>query len=302
MKEKKSPEKEQTDIDQLTKRLVKLFFKDFLDFFYPELVKIINFNSIDFIDKELYSDQIEGEETISDILAKVQLTDGKEEMVLIHLEIQSTKDTDIPKRMYRYFSNIWMEYELPVFAFALFIDEAKWRKPISNVFKVEFMGTKLTYEYELKKTKNYYYRDYMDHENPITAALMTRMDFGKDSRALAKAEALKKVEKYNLTELQKETIINFIDKLLYLKPKEKKEFKKIIKQEQYKEVHIMMTSWQEEALEKGLKKGLEKGKEEERLQIARKALEKGLEIKIIAEITGLTLEIIKNLKEEFLKK
>ena len=174
-------------------------------------------------------------------------------MVLIHLEIQSTKDTDIPKRMYRYFSNIWMEYELPLFAFALFIDEAKWRKPVENIFKVEFMGTKFTYEYELKKTKNYYYRDYLAHKNPITAALMTRMDFGKDSRALAKAEAFKKVEKYNLTELQKETLINFIDKLLYLKPKETKEFKEIIKQEQYKEVHIMMTTWQEEALQRGKK-------------------------------------------------
>ncbi len=196
--------KKRIDLDQLSKRLIKSFFREFLDFFFPELVEKINFNSVNFIDKELYSDEVEGDETVSDILARVELLNGEEHIILIHIEVQGSKDIDMPKRMFRYFASAWMEYELPVFAFALFLDEAKWRERISNVFEVGVMKSKLTYEYYLRKTKDYNYRKYLDHENPISAALMARMDFGKDSKALVKAEALKKAEKYKLSQLERE--------------------------------------------------------------------------------------------------
>jgi predicted transposase/invertase (TIGR01784 family) len=47
----------------------------------------------------------------------------------------------------------------------------------------------------------------------------------------------------------------------------------------------------EEGIEKGLEKGLEKGKEE----IAKNALAKGLSLDIIQDITGLSIEAIRNL-------
>ncbi len=285
--------KERVDSDQLTKRLVELFFKDFLEFFYPDLAKIIDFNrKIDFPNKELYSGMIEGEKTVSDILAKVNLLDGQEQYVLIHVEIQSSRDIDIPRRMYRYFSNIWMKYEKPVFAFALFIDESRWKEPISNVFKVEFMGTELTYKFHLEKTKNYNYEEYLDYPNPIVTAFLTRMNYGKKSRALVKAEAMKRIEKYyNFTETQIETLLHFIDRILFLNEKETKEFKDIIKQKEYEEVNkMMLTTLQEEILEEKIKI--------EKLEIAKKSLKKGYPIEEIAEITGLSLEEVKKIEAE----
>jgi len=285
--------KERVDSDQLTKRLVELFFKDFLDFFCPDLAKIIDFNKkIDFPNKELYSGMIEGEKTVSDILAKVNLLDGQEQYILVHIEIQSSRDVDIPRRMYRYFSNIWMKYEKPVFAFALFIDESRWREPISNVFNMEFMGTKLTYEFHLQKTKNYKYEEYLDYFNPIVTAFLIRMNYGKKSRALVKAESMKRIKKYyNLTESQIETLLHFIDRLLFLDEEEKKKFKDIIAQEEYEEVSkMMLTTLQEDILEEKIKI--------EKLEIAKKLLEKGYPIENIPEVTGLSLEEIKNLEAE----
>lgn len=281
--------KERVDIDQLTKRLIELFFKEFFEFFYPELIEVIDFNSVDYLNPELYSGKVEGEKTISDVLAKVNLKNGLEQYVLIHLEVQSSKDKDIARRMYRYFSNIWMKYEKPVFALALFMDEAKWRKPISNVFSVEFMGTKLTYEFNIKKTKTYDYHKYLDHNNPITTALLVRMNFGRESRAKVKAEAMKRIKQYhNLTEEQAESLLHFIDRLLFLNEKETKKFKEIIQQEQYEEVKEMLTTLQEEILLEERKK--------EKLEIAKKSLEEGFAEEVISRITGLSLEEIQKIK------
>ena len=225
--EKEEEKKEKSDFDQLCKRLVKEFFKEFLDFFFPKLKKKIDFNEVHFIDKELYSGQIEGEKTISDILAEVKLLDGEEEIVLLHFEFQSNKETNFSARMFDYYIDIWREYRKRIFACALFIDESlTWRIPVSDTFEMEFMGTKIFYKYHLRKSKDYNYRDYLEHENPITAALMARMDFGGDSKALVKAEALKKLKKYSLTPLQQEILANFIERLLFLNDEEKQEFKK----------------------------------------------------------------------------
>jgi len=185
-----------------------------------------------------------------------------------------------------------MKYEKPVFAFALFIDESRWREPISNVFEMEFMGTKLTYEFHLQKTKNYDYREYLDHPNPIATALLIRMNYGKESRALVKAEAMKRIKRYyNLTELQIETLLHFIDRLLFLDEKEIEEFKEIIKQEEYEEVNkMMLTTLQEEII-------CEKVKKRE-TEIAKRSLKKGYSIEDTAEITGLSVEEIKSLEKE----
>lgn len=287
--------KERVDSDQLTKRLIELFFKDFLDFFCPDLAKIVDFNSVDFPNKELYSGMIEGEKTVADVLAKVKLINGQEEYILIHTEIQSSRDIDIPRRMFRYFCNIWMKHEKPVYAFALFIDESRWRDPISNVFNMDFMGTELAYKFHLQKTKNYDYEEYLDYQNPIVTAFLIRMNYGKKSRALVKAESMKRINKYyNLTELQTETLLHFIDRLLFLDEEEKREFKDIIKQEEYEEVSkMMLTTLQEEILEEKIKI--------EKLEIAKKLLETGYPMENIPKVTGLSLEEVKKLETELKK-
>ncbi len=152
-----------------------MFFKEFLDFFFPEMTEKIDFNKDPvFIDKELFSDQAEGEKTFSDILARVALIDGTEEIALIHIEIQAKKETGFEERMYGYFSDIRREHKKNIFAFALFIDEHIWEKPVSNVFHLEYMGTELTYKYNLRKTKDYNHKDYINHPNPIALMKVDR--------------------------------------------------------------------------------------------------------------------------------
>jgi len=52
----------------------------------------------------------------------------------------------------------------------------------------------------------------------------------------------------------------------------------------------------QEGLEKGLQEGLEKGLQKSQQEIARKMLQKGLDIALIAEVTGLTAEEVQKLQ------
>lgn len=213
-------------------------------------------------------------------------------MEIIERHIYSGKEEDFSERMLFYYMDIWREYRKKIFAMALFIDDVvEWRIPISDTFHMEFIGTSITYKYHLRKSKTYNYRDYLDNDNPITAALMTRMDFGRDSRALVKAEALKKLKKYHLNPLQEEILRNFIDRLLFLSDNEEQEFKEIIyKEDKFKEVGEMLTTWEEKAMEKGeLNKSI---------NIAKKALAKGYDIEEISDLTGLSVEEIQKLIDE----
>ncbi len=46
----------------------------------------------------------------------------------------------------------------------------------------------------------------------------------------------------------------------------------------------------EEGLERGLEQGLERGRHEERLELIRKMLSKGLPLEVVSDVTGLSLE------------
>ncbi len=59
-----------------------------------------------------------------------------------------------------------------------------------------------------------------------------------------------------------------------------------------------MTQIEQWLREEGLKEGLKEGK----LETARKALLKGVDVEFIAEITGLSLETIQKLKNEIVVK
>ena len=57
------------DHDQWFKQLNSTFFVEFLELFFPEVVAYMDTSSIEFLDKELFTDIIEGEkfQTLADL-------------------------------------------------------------------------------------------------------------------------------------------------------------------------------------------------------------------------------------------
>src|SRR5437870_1734967 len=102
-----------TDHDQLIKSLIKSFFKEYLELFFPDLARRLYLDSpqfpVEFIDKEHFTDIPKGRRRTVDILARVWTVDEMFETILIHSEHQEDdkKDPDekimpFPDRMFCY--------------------------------------------------------------------------------------------------------------------------------------------------------------------------------------------------------
>ena len=84
-------ERSHCDYDSPWKEAIEVYFESFIEFCFPEIHKDINwsrgYESLDTELREVLRDAETGNR-LADKLVKVYLNDGKEIVVLIHLEIQ----------------------------------------------------------------------------------------------------------------------------------------------------------------------------------------------------------------------
>ena len=105
--------------DQLFKELLTTFFVEFLELFFPSVLEYLDTDSIQFVDKELFTDLVGGEKKIMDIvaLAKFQQQDYS---FLVHIENESSSKTDFNQRLFRYFCSLFLRYNRPIYPIVLF--------------------------------------------------------------------------------------------------------------------------------------------------------------------------------------
>src|SRR5580700_5655190 len=108
------------DHDGLYKKLLTVFFMEFVVLFLPDVAKYIDPASIEFLDKETFAGIRARRRRELDLVVKVRFLDRKEAFFLIHVENQSSAVSDFPKRMFRYFIRLTEKYDLPVYPVVIF--------------------------------------------------------------------------------------------------------------------------------------------------------------------------------------
>ncbi len=115
--------------DSVWKEAIEIYFQEFMEFFFPEIAKDIDFEKgYEFLDKELEKVTKDAEigKRLADILVKVYLRDGSEKWLLIHIEVQGYYDRDFPKRMFIYNYRIFDRYGVDVVSLAAILaDDVK---------------------------------------------------------------------------------------------------------------------------------------------------------------------------------
>ena len=81
-------ETDYTHHDQLFKELIHIFFKEFLEAFFPEVHHHIDFSSIKPLSEEVFTDLFEGESRKADIVIETKLK-NMDTIIIIHVEPQS---------------------------------------------------------------------------------------------------------------------------------------------------------------------------------------------------------------------
>jgi hypothetical protein len=160
--------------DALWKGIIEDLFDDFLKFYFPESIDLFDFNrKFVFLDKELEQLFPQQQDDFSpkyvDKLVKVFTKKGKEEWILIHIEVQGSRDKNFAKRMYTYHYRILDKYDKPITSLAILTDKHKSYKP--NVYAYEFMGNQLFYKFNVYKVLDADEEELKKSDNPFAVVV-----------------------------------------------------------------------------------------------------------------------------------
>ena len=232
--------------DQLFKELLTTFFVEFLELFFPSILEYLDTDTITFVDKELFTDVVGGEKKIMDIVALAKFQQQNYSF-LVHIENQASSDTEFNRRFFRYFCSLFLKYDYPVYPIVVFSYDSPQRLDRSN-FIIDFPDKQvLNFDYEIVQLNRLNWRDFLQQQNPVAAALMAKMKINEKDRPKVKAECLRLMVSLKLDPARMYLISGFVDTYLNLNLQEEAVFQSelsTIDLEKQKQIMEITTSWE----------------------------------------------------------
>ena len=300
-----------TDHDRLFKELLQTFFIEFMQLFFPEACRSIDFKHLKFLQQEIYTDVVAGEKHVVDILVETRLRE-EPGLILVHVEPQAYVQKDFNERMFIYFSRLYEKYRRRILPVAVFSYNQVRNEPDRFVLGFPFLSV-LQFRYYKLELKKLNWRDYVTGTNPVAAALLSKMGFSPAERVKVRLEFLRMLARMELDPARTELLGGFFENYLKLSHEEEAVFQLEIAKMERKEARAIMqitTSWHEKGRAEGKIQGIKEGKiqgikegkmegiKEGKMETAKAALRKGLSLDLVVEITGLTHEVVLKLKNE----
>ncbi len=192
------------DHDQRFKVLLKEFFREFFELFFPEWTEYFDFAAVEWLDKEVFTDPPAGSRRFLDMVAKIKLKkplpgqrdeEGEHWLALIHVEIEH-EDTVQPlrPRMYQYYEQLRRQYRLPVLPIGLYLGVGLSGIGI-DVYEEHFGPLRvLQFQYLCVGLPALDARKYAAGDNWLGVALSALMRCPPDERAQLTLESLQRLE------------------------------------------------------------------------------------------------------------
>ena len=290
-----------TKHDQLFKQLIKAFFKEFLEAFFPVIHEQVDFERITFLSEELFTGVYEGNKKILDLAVEVKWKET-DTLIIVHVEPQSYQQSNFNDRMFKYFSLLYNKVEKPIIPIAVFSYEDPWEK--SN-FSMTFGDFEvLDFNYLTLHLRKQNWRAFIKRDNPIVAALLSKMGYTDDERVQVKLEFFKTLARLKLDREKNELLLGFFESYLKLSEEEEalfvKEASKLQNAEEILEIPISyVEKGRKEGREEGRQEGRVEGREEGLREVALNMLKDGFSIEKIAELTQMDRNDIEKLKNNY---
>lgn len=276
-----------TDHDRLYKELLTTFIKEFILLFLSSIAPYIDFETLEPLDKEVFTDVTAGEKHEADIVMKVKFKEGykppqpetqaqtnqkrkkrkkpKQENAyfLIHIENQSSSRADFNKRMFIYVSRLIEKYGYDVYPIAVF----SYKTPDTlepDEFRVAFPDLEvIQFRYKVIQLNQLDWQDFLNRPNPVASALMATMKIKKEDEPIVKAQCVAMMVGLQLDDARSKMITGFVDSYLRLNAAQEKIFEaeldKLIPPEAKEKVMEVLTSHEQRGIAKGKREGKREG-------------------------------------------
>ena len=260
------------DHDRIFKELLRTFFFEFLELFFPTLLaRVDRSHEPVFLDKEDFGELPADLRREMDLVARLRLRDG-EAYFVVHVEHEAQSNAELPSRMFRYFSRLWDRHGLPVYPIAVL--SFAGRKVWPRRYTLDFHDLRvLEFRYRTVQLNQLDWRSFLDRPNPVATALMARMKIRKADRPRVKLQCLRLLVTLRLDRRRSGLIAHFVHSYLRLNQDEVRIYRQgleLISMGERQEIMQYTNDWIEQGVERGLEQGLERG--------LKQGIERGLEI------------------------
>ena len=311
-----------TDFDSAWKDVIEGLVEPFLEFFFPEIHRDINFSKeVKIMDSASRGITPYGKvgKRYADKLIEVHLKNGTRACVcvFIHVEVQGTKEKKgiFPERAYVYNYRTYdknIDKGVKVISVAILTDEDENYRP--DEYLVQQWGFELRMKIPMVKIIDYKNKKELRERletsnNPMAMVVLAQLERYKlkkadnNEKSAVKWELIRRCYERKYTKEEIRVLLKFIDWLIRLPEGLNEQLSTKIEklEEDYKMPYI--TSWERIAEKKGMKigeqRGVKIGKQEGvesgKIETARKLIKRGVAIDIIAEATGFSKKKIENL-------
>ena len=264
--------------DEAWKKVIERFFPQLLRFFVPELYSDIDFKrGFSFLDKEMEQlsiRSVKGAKYV-DKLLKVYLKDGKEQWLLVHIEVQGYPDKEFSERMFRYFYKIFDRHGKRVVSIAILT--GKDRNAGEGKYELKAYGSGVDFRYLCFRLMDYDKNELEKEENPIVIVVLASQERERAKRKgdkfNAKRYLIRKLYERGYERDEIRGLFEFIDWVLQLSPEEEKIVWEEIKELEEVKGMPYITSVERIGMEKGLQQGLQQGLLEDGREMILEALD-----------------------------
>src|SRR5690625_840854 len=226
--------------DQLLKQLIEMFFEEFLEAFFPEIHERIDFERITFLPKERFTELFNGNKRVLHFVAKGTWKEY-DAVVSVHVKPQSSH-LPIFNKM---FTRLHKIEKLTCFL-VIYRYEDAWDK---NKYSVPFSDLEvLSFNYFTLYLRKQNWRKFIEKDNPVTAAFLSKMGYAESEKVKVKLEFYKTLARLKLDLREMDVLVSFFETDLTLSDIEKaifiEEVKKLHNADKILEILFDLKKWE----------------------------------------------------------
>jgi hypothetical protein len=259
------------DHDQRFKSLLKAFFAEFFQVFFPAWAERFDFSRVVWLEHEVFTDPPRGERRSLDLVTRLPLRPGVPPpatalaepadrwLTLIHVEIES-QDTVAPlrPRMFAYYEQLRLRHGLPVLPIALYLrvglDGIGW-----DVYEERYWDHRLvTFEYAYVGLPGLDGEQYVAGKHLLGVALTALMRVPPGRRAEVHAEALQRLAEAREIDYRRYLLLDCLEAFATLDEAQARELEALLRTDRYQGTQAMAITTFEKGLQQGQRTMLRK--------------------------------------------
>ena len=268
--------------DSPWKDILEHAFPEFMAFYFPEAHTRIDWSrGHQFKNTELRQVVRDAQlgKRFADALVQVTLTDGHENWIYVHIEVQGQRDNDFARRMFTYNYRLFDRYARPIASLAVLADEDPAWRP--DHYGFEILGCRHLLEFPVAKLIDYDHAESLEADpNPFalvtSAHLRTRQTKGDpEARYRAKLGLVRLLYRRGWDRQRILDLFAVIDWMMRLPNELEQQLWQTIETIEGETKMPYVTSVERLAIQRGMEKGRLEGIREGKLEGKREGIREG---------------------------